>query len=1015
MSKITNISIVVAAALMLPVLCSCNARKKNTAAARQYTAFITKYNIYYNGDKHYDETLEDMERTYEDDFTRPLPLHPAEARADQTMTQPQGDFTRSIEKAQKAIQLRSITKKPAKKAGKASDPAYKAWMKREEYNPFLHNAWLMMGRSQYMNGDFAGAASTFFYTSRRFGWLPATVTEARLWQARSYLAMDWLFEAEQILSRIKQDQLTDTTLRQLYNMDWAEYYLRSHDEKSALPFLEQAAAKASGAQKTRLRYLLGQTYASTGDHANAYKAFAKVAGSATAPYRTRFNARIRQSEVYQGGDIDKEVAALKRMARYDRNKEYLDQVYYAIGNLYLGRGDTARAISSYITAIDRSTRDGIDKAIAAVRLGSLYYDRGEYDLAQPRYSQGVGQLPATYPGLDSIKRRSDVLDELAVYAQNVTLQDSLLRLSLMSQPQQMAIINKIIGDLKKKEKEEAETAAREAYLADQAARGTGLNDTGQRPATFNINSDGSWYFYNDATRNAGRTEFQRRWGSRRLEDDWRRRNKAAFDTGDWDNGTADGDSPTGDDAGANPDQTPADREAQMRADDPHFPEYYLKQIPKDEDQRNTARDIIQEGLYNQGIILKDKLEDFDAALAILDRLDTQYPDNIYRLDAYYNIYLMFERMGKKQQASRYRRLILDQFADSPYGMALRDPAYLDNLRNMDRDQNERYQGAFDAYMANDNATVHRSLRDMEERYPMSPLMPKFMFLDALAHVSQGDAGQFNATLRTLLERYPDTDITPIATAWLKGMAQGRQLNAGLAAGNLRGMIWDIALTGDSAAADADAAQIDFRLDPADKQILLFVFDTSQTAPNALLFEIARHNFNSFVVQDFDLETMNFGRLGMIAVKDFDNMEQLNHYRRVMARSRTFTLPAGVRPVVISTHNFQELLKSGASLDTYFKYLEAREYHDAQAGLLPYREIEELPSECPGAVPDDTTGGVPEPIPGPTQEPRSIPAAPQTPAANPAVPAAKPVPAQVTPPAPRPAYEPGSEGDDPLLD
>ena len=170
--------------------------KKNNAATRNYQAFITRYNIHFNGDTHYKETLKEMETEYEDDYSRLLFIHPAAAKADEKAPQPSGNFDRSIEKAQKAIQLRSIKKKPKKKAGKSSDPAYKEWLKREEYNPFLHNSWLMMGRSQYNNGDFLGAASTFFYISKHFSWLPTTVTEAKLWEARSYCAMDWLFEAE---------------------------------------------------------------------------------------------------------------------------------------------------------------------------------------------------------------------------------------------------------------------------------------------------------------------------------------------------------------------------------------------------------------------------------------------------------------------------------------------------------------------------------------------------------------------------------------------------------------------------------------------------------------------------------------------------------------------------------------------------------------------------------------------------------------------------------------------------
>ena len=105
---------------------------KNTAANRRYQEFITRYNIYYNGDQHFKETLEAMEREYEDDYSRMLFMHPAEARNQEGAAQPSGDFTRSIEKALKAIQLRSIKKKPKRQAGKRNDPEYQAWMKRED-------------------------------------------------------------------------------------------------------------------------------------------------------------------------------------------------------------------------------------------------------------------------------------------------------------------------------------------------------------------------------------------------------------------------------------------------------------------------------------------------------------------------------------------------------------------------------------------------------------------------------------------------------------------------------------------------------------------------------------------------------------------------------------------------------------------------------------------------------------------------------------------------------------------
>ena len=994
---ISLVIVVIAAAFMS----SCSS-KKNTAARRQYTAFITRYNVYYNGDTHFKETLDDMENKYEDDYSsRLLFMHPVEAKGDATAPQPTGDFTRSIEKAQKAIQLRSIKQRPARKPGKSRDEAYKAWMKRDEYNPFLHNAWMLMGRSQYFNGDFLGAASTFFYISRHFTWLPNTVTEAKLWQARSYVSLGWLFEAEMILTRIKPETLVNKELRGLYDFTMADWRLKSDDFEGAVPYLLGAIKADSGAQRTRLYFLLGQIYARLGRKREAYEAYKKAGSGASTSYRTKFNARIKQSEVYDGADITTEVKALKRMTRYDRNKEYLDQIYYAVGNLYLSRGDTTQAIENYRLAVEKSNRSGIDKAITQIRLGGLYFDRGEYEQAQPCYAEAVPLLPKTYPDYTSLVRRSDVLDELALYSQNVTLQDSLLRLSRMTPEQQLEVVNKIIEQLKKKEKEEAEAAAREEYLAARAAEGSTLNSNVKAPNSFNINSDNSWYFYNTATRNAGRSEFQRRWGSRKLEDDWRRRNKASFnlDTGESDD---DADGSENDDDSADAENVDDARNAEpAKVDDPHYPEYYLAQIPKDDAERATANDIIQEGLFNMGVILKDKLEDFRAAEREFDRLLADYPDNIYRLDVYYNLYLMYMRSGDPAAAERYRQLILSDFPDSKYGIAMRDPAYIDNLRKMDQRQQTLYDQAYDAYLNNRNKEVHEAAALMAEQFPMSKIMPKFMFLDALAYVTERQSDKFTEVIRDLLDRYPDTDLTPIVASWLKGIQQGRKLQAP-ENGNIRGMIWDMKLGNDSISVDTP---VEFDLSPDNSQMLVMVFDAAEVPTNELLFEIARHNFKSFVVKDFDLEQMNFGRLGMILIRGFANLDELNHYRKVMASSPDFKLPPGVRPVAISVANFEKMMNEGRTFDDYFRYLEEQNYVDAQAGILQPEEVETLDEADEADKAAHTDPSDKSDKSAKTDKSDKSDSSPRSPKSD-SSPRSK---------QPQAAYDPGSEGDDPLLD
>lgn len=909
-ASVASLMVALCVLMMLPIGCSL---KKNTAATRNYTAFITRYNIYFNGNEHYRTTLAKMEKDYEDDYSQLLYMHPAEAYGDEKAPQPSGDFKTSIEKAQKAIQVRSIKKRPARKSGRGNDPEYKKWLQREEYNPFLHNAWLMMGRSQYMNGDFLGSASTFYYIAKHFWWLPDVVTEAKLWQARCYCASKWLFEAESILQAIKPEQIEGRSkLEELYYFDYADLYVKSGDYPAAIVWLTRAIPYAKGSQKARLTFLLGQLYQHTGDMAAAYKAFKAVGNMSGVSHRTKFNARIKQSEVFQGTDIDREVKSLQSLTRYGANNEYLDQIYYAIGNLYLSYGDTAQAMSNYATAVAKSTRGGMDKALAQIALGKLYYEQHDYDRAQPLFAEAVPVLPDNYPDYRLLQRRSDELDELAVYSRNVTLQDSLLKLSMLPREEQLVVVDRIIADLVKREKEEADSVARAEYLAERQADGTGLNTSGQNaPSTFTLNTDRSWYFYNKATREAGRTEFQKRWGSRRLEDNWRRRNKTSYafepveDTaveGD----SIDGQSPSPDDGSP----TTAD------ASDPHNPEYYLRQIPSTDAERLTSNNVIQEGLYNMGIILKDKIDDPEAAEIEFTRLLDRYPDNIYRLDVYYNMYLMYARAGDMASAEKYRRLIVSDFPESKYAVALTDEHFLENLRRMPEREQALYERAYAAYLANDNAAVHAIYDEVTRDYPMSRIMPKFMFLEALSYVTENNAEKFGSTLRQLLQQYPDVDVAPLASAYVKHLDAGHKINP--TTGNLRGIVWATRLGADStASAFVDTpAEFDFSTDGPHS--LLLIYPVKSVDANQLLFEVARHNFSTYNTADYDLEQMRFGDVGILRVSGFRNQAQAIAYRSALEAKGTFRIPLQAVPVIVSDANFDLMLSEGRTLEEYFE-------------------------------------------------------------------------------------------------
>ena len=920
---------------MLVIFAACS-NKTNTARSRFWQSFTTKYNVYFHGKTNYDEQLKAMMDGYEDDYSQRLYMHPAEARSNPKAKQPSGSFERTIEKMEKAITLHSIKKKPKRKSGKNKDPKYQEWLARDEYNPYLHNAWYMLAKAQYMKGDFLDAAATFRYITRHFSWKKDLVQECQVREALCYCAMGWPTEADNVLTHVHLDEITNKKVRALANAAFADYHIKAQEPEKAIPYLAKAVKGFKGNDKVRMSFLLGQLYEEVGDKHNAYLAYKQAGSSSGSSYRTKFNARIKQSAVYEGTNIASEVKALKRMTRYDRNKVYLDQIYYAIGNLYLAHGDTLSAIENYRLAAEKSVNNGVEKAISQLTLGGIYFNRRQYDFAQPCYAEAIPLVNEDYPNYKLLKKRSDVLDELAVYAQNVNLQDSLLELAAMTPDEQKAVIAQIIEDLKKKEKEEKEAADREEYLAQQNAKGSQIRDKGNSPAQYTMNTDNSWYFYNNSIKQAGKTQFQKLWGSRKLEDNWRRHNKSTFSFNDEEADSALmalADSVMIDENG---DTIKVDIEALKRAEDPHFEEFYLKQIPKTEEDIMAAHEIIQEGLYNMGIILKDKMEDYNAAAYEFKQLLENYPDNTYRLDVFYNMYMMYMRNGQQADAEPYRDSILINFPESKYGMAMQDPNYLENLKNMNNDQENMYEAAYANYLANNHTAVHEAYAEMMRKYPLSKIMPKFMFIDALSYLTEKDHDKFKETLKDMLQRYPQTDITPVASDIVKQLNQGRRLEGG--GSNMRGMLWSTRLSNDTTPQALERTFTPFAEDNDKPQVFILLYPIDSVNSNLLLYEVARHNFNSFKVKDYDIEQMTFGSLGLLVVKGLDNFKEATNYRTLFEQDQTIKIPRQVHYVIISVDNFNLLLNEGRTFEDYFHYLE--EKNDKEHSDLEKKELDE---------------------------------------------------------------------------
>jgi len=982
--------------LILPVfLCTCST-KKNTATTRNYHAINTKYNIYFNANESYKEALKQKEESHQDTLSQLLdiyPISPAKAfdgesgfssttssytpnRRNEGIAgffSPQsgnsdsqqsyssgggGSFSRSIEKNTKAIKLHSIKARPERNRNRMKDPKYQAWLQQQEFNPFLHNAWLLLGKSEYHDGDYLQAASTFSYITRIYKPDPEIVAEARMWMAKSNIAMGWMYEAEDIFNQIRLAGGIPEKLKPEYNKIYADFLIRKGEYRQAIPFLEQAIeSEGDRLQRTRMKYLLGQIYKREGNREAAYKAFDSVHGLST-PYLYSFNARIQQASFVDSSNKQDILKLLNKMGKDHKNKEYLDQVYYAIGNIYLNDNDTVKAIENYRLSVEKSTRNGQDKALTEVVLGDIYFRQREYIKAQPVYSDALNILSKRHEDYPLVALRSAVLDELVVYAKAVHLQDSLQTLARMPEGERIYEITKLIEEIKRKEKEEKDRAEREERMARREENMPDSSplfeqNTPQIPTspilTGNMGGNTDFYFYNPQVVAQGKAAFQRKWGTRKLEDNWRRKNKQSS--------LISPDTPvTLDDVSVNqPDTTSLDpsggtipAEQQTAAvDDIYSVEFYLQQIPLTPEAMKASDDIIEDAYFNMGMIYKDKLGDYSLAIEAFNTDLNRFPDTPNLEEIYYQLFLIYLKLGDQDMMALYRRNLLAAFPEGKYSAALRDENYEWNMLNMYQMEDNLYQETYELYLAGKTAQVRANYQTMKEKYPLSGLMPKFSFLNSLTYAQTNDLDKFKETLTELVAAYPQADVTPLASEMLKGILGGKALSSD--SSPFRGMIWDIKLKDESV--DSSGAGVEFVAGEDATYMLMLLFPPGSVDKNQLIYEVANYNFSNYVFQTFDLAFVNLGQLDVLQIRGFSNFEEISNYvkRAFEENSLMANVDPGIIPVPISTDNYIALM-NGKTLNEYFTFF-GENYSNDMPVLIRYwntqkGETEAIATETP---------------------------------------------------------------------
>ncbi len=875
-----NILMIVAVAVAI-VSCS---TQKNTASSRFWHSFNARYNTYYNGQLAFIDGNLEKEKNNKDNYTELIPLYPVGNKTSRDIGK--SHYQRTVEKMEKAIQRHSIKEK-----GK-------------EKNPFLWRAWLLMGKAEFQMGQFEEAAATFSYMARLYQGEPLMSGLARAWLAKSYTELGWRYDAEDVIRNMSRDSMHFRAVKD-WDYTYADYYLREADYKKAIPYLKKAIKhERRKVQRAREWFLLGQIENQLGHQQEAYSAYQHVV-RLSPPYELEFNARIAQTEVMAKNNGKQMISKLKRMARDDNNAEYLDQVYYAIGNIYMAQGDTLAAINAYETGNKKATRSGIEKGVLLLTLGNIYWEREQFADAQRCYGEAIGLLDKDRKDYEELSHRSKMLDELVPYTEGIHLQDSLLALSEMPEAERNKAIDRVIDALKKKEKEERD-AQLEAEANTQQAQNAVSNplrqpSTTQRPTPTTQQGGGAWYFYNPTAVSQGKTTFQREWGRRENVDNWRRSNQTVIRMPGAEDETTDSiasdDLAVGDSIATDSIAAPLDSTAL----DPHNREYYLAQIPFSDEQKAASHEIIKDGLFHGGIILKDKMERLAISERYLRRLTSDYPDYEHNDEAWYHLWLLYSRQGALSKAAECLAHMQQNHAESEWTQLIADPLYAENARFGEQIEDSLYGATYDAFKADQHDVIRQNANLSATRFPQGANRDRFLFINGLSLLNEGDGDGCMEQLKEVVEKYPESEVSKLAGMIIKGVQDGRRLHGGKFD---IGDVWslrDIELSGDSTIADTLSTERD------GSYLFMLVYNPDSVNQNQMLFELARYNFTNFLVRNFEIQIDQDRELNRMMVSGFQSYDEALQYARMLYDNEPLrNRLAGTMRLIVSEKNLPSL-------------------------------------------------------------------------------------------------------------
>ena len=829
---------------ILLVISSCSTKKKSWVN-RQYHNTTAKFNGYFNGNESVRLGVKKLHAKHIDDFTDILSVYPT------------GDL-------KKSKKTHSYMDKAIKK-GSIVIQRHSMKIKGKEYCKWIDDNYFMVGKSYFYKGEFDEAIKTFSFINNEYK-KNEIIYKSSLWLIRSYVEKGDFSSAKFELNKLMSHKRFPDKLEKKLAIVASDYYIQRGDYSQAVTELTNATQLIKRKRKkARYYYILAQLYQQDKNHKQAQKYY-KLVLKSNPEYVMTFNAKMNLARSLESGNKDskKMREKLLKMTKDDKNKEYLDQIYFTLAEMDINNKDTISAIENYTLSTVNSIQNNSQKAISFLKLGVIEFERSFYRSSKIYYDSALFYMDSDFRMYEDASEKHEILSELTNNLDVIELQDSLQMIAKLPKAEQNQMITQIIQAEIEKEREEAENERLRQQMSYQSGRNGGREDQ-----FGNNTSGGKWYFYNPATLSFGMSEFRKKWGKRKLEDDWRRKDKKVTSSFEVDSSAIDS--------------------SAIATKNKKNPKFYLDQLPSSIEDFELSDTQIKEALFQVGTIYKEDLEEITKSTEVFLALYARFSDDEqYAPLSCYSIYLNHTDIDNKLEAQNSKQLLLKRFPKSIYAQMLTNPDFKLETTNKLAKEELDYRSVFGNYSSEKyQQVIDKTTVILENEY-----QSKYLFLRALSFLNIDEFDRGTEMLNKLISLDADEKIVKEAQYILDALKDPSKIEKA------------------NELAIADSPYLYRSTRP---QMIIIIIPKRAVDITYLKTLISDYHSQDFKNEVFEISALLLGMdKHLLMIKTFDNTSDVMDYHEMFVLEENILKELNKsehKVMAISFENFQEFYKN----------------------------------------------------------------------------------------------------------